>query len=204
MNPTEKTPQQNVIQLIIENKSSIKKEFVLFGYNKNSLLNNFGNDEEIKITTNSLVGYEFFLTHSSIEKFDTKIIRVLSKENKNIFTSIFHHEYFDYGQREVTKEINLIKYMDAYQFQADMIDAPHKLEISANSHLSGHIEAGSILFVTFIFTEKEKEIKPVNPFEDLLKILKEKLAELKYDRRTNEIKSESSKKNSVKSHKSEK
>lgn len=132
----------------IQNVSDEKKEWFLFGFNHFNKKRNFGNDNDVRVTSVTGIPYDHFVNNTVNEKFVIGLMRFQSLVKKNLQTEIFHHKYNIFRGTYKRKELNLGIMMDAYQQQTDIIDMRKNWKITPKTHLSGTVQPNSTIIVS--------------------------------------------------------
>ncbi len=134
--------------IAIRNFTDEKQEYNLFGFNKFSKKENYGNPQNIEVKALTGASYDEYVNNTCGKSLETHKFRFQSSNRKNIQGHFFHHNY-DVGKGiYVRKEINLAIMMDAYQQQCDIIDVTLNWELSSSNYLSGIIQPESTLVVS--------------------------------------------------------
>jgi len=142
----------------IKNTSDEKREWVLFGFNQFNQKPNFGNSEDIKITTLDGIDYSSYFNSTSKEDYIIGKSRYYSSEKKNIKAKVFYHENNIFNGTYTRKQLDLSILMDAYQQQGDIIDFTKIFNMSASHHLSGTVQPNSTLCITFYPRKENSKI----------------------------------------------
>ena len=132
----------------IQNVSDEKKEWFLFGFNHFSKKCNFGNDNDVRVTSLTGTPYDHFINNTANEQFVIGLMRFSSSVRRNLETEIFHHKYNLFRGTYKRKELNLAICMDAYQSQTDIVDIRNNWKITQKTHLSGTIKPNSTIIVS--------------------------------------------------------
>lgn len=167
--------------LSYENTSDVKQRGVMFGSNLYSVLSqNYGmsNDVVVKNTKmESDKGYLFLLNQSGHKPFRIETLRL---QAKNLAMSTIKINKVNGDGQSFTRTILPMMYLDAYQFQNDVIDMSNiAVDIDASTHLSFNIKPKSRLFFTIFISYPKK----VSYFEKR-RFEKNTLREFKFGRGT--------------------
>jgi hypothetical protein len=147
----------------IQNVSDEKKEWFLFGFNSFNNKRNFGNDDDVRVTSITGTSYDHFVNNTASEKFVIGFMRFQSLTRKNIQTEIFHHKHCPFRATYKRKERNLAIFLDAYQQQSDIVDMGRcGWKISQKTHLSGTIQPNSTIIVSIYPLMKGSEIPKIS------------------------------------------
>ncbi len=153
--PTPEKPRMSEPMVFqIQNVSDEKKEWFLFGFNHFNKKRNFGNDNDVRVTSLTGIPYDHFVNNTVNEKFVIGFMRFQSLVRKNLQTEIFHHKYNIFRGTYKRKEHNLGVCMDAYQQQTDIIDIRRGWKITPKTHLSGTVQPNSTIVVSIYPTMK--------------------------------------------------
>ena len=145
----------------IENTTDEKKSWVMFGSNKFLNVPNFGSDSGIQLTNwaNSDSSYSAILEELISTQIKIGKIRVQATNTIDLMQTISHHKLINnsgyFGICYEKRNLFLSLLMDAYQMQSDILDftPPSKFEIDTSIHLSGTIQAKSIIVLSFFPVE---------------------------------------------------
>lgn len=160
----DQSPSQSVPFIIrIENTSNETQNWILFGSNKFLSIDNFGNNPSVKVSNYSTehTTYSAILQEFSSSEMKIGLMRFQSEKTSNLTQVISHHKvnnnagFFDvcYEQRNLSLAIM----WDAYQMQSGIVDARAEILINNKTHLSGTIEAKSVILITLFPVEMVSE-----------------------------------------------
>ena len=152
--------KENPITLKITNDTDKDLNWVIFGLNKFSNEDNFGNHPSIQIenlTTDNSTYFELLEEISNLD-IETFAMRFVSNNKLNIHQTILHKE-IDKHNNHIERPINLSLFMDydvlknTNEVQTNLFDFSFQtsFKISSQKHLSGIIKNKSYIIIT-LFT----------------------------------------------------
>lgn len=120
---------------------------VLFGFNDNLFLDNFGNPTGIKLITPLGGSYSRLLLQSSNKQFKVGKFRFRSTTKKQLEQLIVFKK-FDSNGCYYSHPISLADSKDVYQFQNDVLDLTKEIFINAETQISFNLLAKSSLHIS--------------------------------------------------------
>ncbi len=145
----QKLYQADPYQIIIENThATLAKTATIFGHNRLLLAQNFGNPEEIVISTGQPdTLYVELLQASATNPFSTQFIRIESENAIQVtkFLSVYTKGVNGNGD---ARSINMQQYKSAYQSDKNMLDAPLTLFVNGSTFWKIEIEPKTKVFYT--------------------------------------------------------
>jgi hypothetical protein len=149
--------EQCPIFIHIDNPTDKQKNWVLFGTNVFLHEKNFGSDNGLVIQNEGIYSYQSLLQDLSSRKILIGLLRIYTSNNDN-FNHLISFKKITNSMESSCNEL-IKEYLCPYQFQSDICENQCNLILDKEHSISGHIEPGSKMILSFypssIIQEKE-------------------------------------------------
>jgi hypothetical protein len=150
--------EQCPIIIHIDNPTNKQKNWVIFGTNVFLHEKNFGSDNGLVIKNEGIYSYQSLLQDLSSRKISIGLLRIYTSNNDN-FNHLISFKKITNSMESSCNEL-IKEYLDPYQFQLDICQTPCNLILDKEHSISGHIEPGSKMILSFypssIIQEKDR------------------------------------------------